>query len=96
MKLNHIQPIFCKFIPDNLEYGNVYISEEYNTSTHLCACGCGILTVLPIGDPNKGVYWIMTKRETNVVSFHPSVGNHHSTCPTKAHYFIVNNKIIWQ
>jgi hypothetical protein len=96
MKLNTIQPIFCKFVPEELEYGKVYISEEYNTSSHLCACGCKNLTVLPIGNPNDGEFWIMTNIENKIVSFHPSIGNHHSACPTKAHYYIVNNKIVWQ
>lgn len=96
MRLNLIQPIFCKFVPDNLEHGIVYISEEYKTSSHLCACGCGNIAVLPIGDPSKGEFWIMTKRNENTVSFHPSIGNNHSACPTKAHYFIVDNKIVWQ
>lgn len=96
MGLNEIKPVFCEFIPDDLEYGIVYISKKWRSSTHLCACGCGNLTVLPIGDPAKGEFWILNKQNENIVSFNPSIGNNHSSCPTKAHYYIIDNKIVWQ
>lgn len=96
MRLNEIKPVFCKFIPDNLEYGIVYIAEEWNSSTHLCACGCGNQAVLPLGNPNIGEFWILSKRNEAIVSFSPSVGNNHSSCPTNAHYFIIDNQIVWQ
>lgn len=41
-RLSYIVPVFVEFIPENLDYGKIYISDTYRTATHLCACGCGI------------------------------------------------------
>jgi len=39
---------FVEFIPAKPEEGILYISIEYKTATHLCACGCGERVVTPL------------------------------------------------
>ena len=31
---------FVKYIPDEIKEDVLYISYEFNTAIHLCACGC--------------------------------------------------------
>ncbi len=38
-----------QYVPEKLEQGKVYISEEYGVAIHLCLCGCGEKVVMPIG-----------------------------------------------
>lgn len=51
MKAIALTPVFTKSIPADPEPGNLYVSMEYRTAVHLCACGCGTKAVTPIG-PN--------------------------------------------
>lgn len=41
-------PLFCEQIPEQLDEGIIYISEEYGVSIHLCACGGKGKTALPL------------------------------------------------
>jgi hypothetical protein len=93
MRLNKLTSLFCKNIPDQLESGILYISEEYNVSIHLCACGCGNKTVIPFKDREDGMFWAMTRNGDNV-TFRPSIGNWQLPC--RSHYFITNNAIDWR
>ena len=43
MKTNEVIPCFVKYIPEQLEPGKIYISDEYKVAVHLCACGCGTI-----------------------------------------------------
>lgn len=91
-----LTPVFIKFIPKPLEEGKLYISEEFNTSIHLCACGCGVQTVLPfnrtINGQNDG--WTLAKNG-DLITMRPSVGNFSGERPYHAHYYITDNKIEW-
>lgn len=88
-RLHELQPEFVRFIPETLQHGILYISREYDTAIHLCACGCGEQTVTPI---NKPYGWQLTEVGTEV-SLTPSIGNFSFDC--KSHYYIKHNKIIW-
>lgn len=79
------EPVFVEYIPDILEYGKVYISEEYGCAIHKCLCGCGRKTVMPLG--NGG--WNLIKENNETVSFTPSVGNFNFDC--KSHYIMTKN-----
>lgn len=72
-----------EFIPEvcNMQAGKFYYSEKYSASNHLCPCGCGMQTPLPI----KEGEWSLTidKGEINVS---PSI-LHRAGC--KSHYVIV-------
>ena len=81
-----IDPVFVETIPNNLEYGKVYISETYNTSTHLCLCGCPNKVIMPLGGGN---WWELVKEPNGTVSFIGSVGNYRFEC--KSHYIITKN-----
>lgn len=70
---------------EELEQGKVYISEKYETSVHLCLCGCGNLTVLPLTND----MWKLIKLDKNTVSFVPSVGNYNFPC--RSHYIMTLN-----
>ncbi len=67
----------------------MYVSREYKTAIHLCACGCGNEVVTPFGSVHG---WEFRKNGTKV-TLHPSILN--TNCPNKAHYFIQNNEILW-
>lgn len=85
-----IIPVFLKYgeyVPNKelMKEREVYISEEFNTSIHLCLCGCKELVVMPL---NKSYGWTYTK-DNGKVSFTPSVGNY--SFPCRSHYIITNN-----
>jgi hypothetical protein len=89
-KLTEIQTVFVELIDFELQYGFLYVSEEYATAVHLCACGCGGKTVTPLG---KGE-WNLSNNN-GVVTLRPSIGNFAGENPYHAHYYITNNKIDW-
>ena len=88
MRVSQITPVFVEFIPDQLESGKLYISEEYETAVHKCCCGCGEEVVTPLSPAD----WRCTKG-ANGVSLSPSIGNWSYQC--KSHYFIRHNKVVW-
>jgi hypothetical protein len=91
MKCDMLIPKFVVTMPDKLEEGVLYISEQYATAIHLCACGCGIETVTPL-QPQFKDGWRLIK-DGLLVSLEPSIGNQKFPC--KSHYVITKNKIIW-
>lgn len=88
-RLERIEPVFVEYLPYQLEYGKLYISEKFETTSHLCACGCGELVVMPF----KAGGWSLTKNDDGTVTMRPSVGNFEFAC--KSHYYITDNKIEW-
>lgn len=96
MRLTELQPIFVEYVPEVLEAGKLYISNEFETTVHLCACGwCNVKTVLPFGRWNEiegGVAWTLTQ-ENGEVTLEPSIGCYQHPC--KSHYYIRKNKIDW-
>jgi hypothetical protein len=79
---------FVDFIPDNLEQGYIYISLEYNTAIHKCACGCGEEVVTPLSPTDwKLIY------NGESVSLSPSIGNWSFKC--QSHYWLKNNDVVW-
>ena len=89
-KIFELKPVYFKYIPEELEIGLMYISLEFKVAIHLCACGCGIKTVTPIG---KGG-WTLTKNDERVI-LRPSIGNFAWEKTYHAHYYITDNKIKW-
>lgn len=88
MRLQSIEPVFVEFVPEKLAPGKLYISLEYNTASHLCACGCGFEVVTILGPADSA----LTKSRRGV-SISTSIGN--SNFPCKSHYWIENNQILW-
>lgn len=85
MKFSHK---FVTRIPENLEDGVVYISVEYATAIHKCACGCGREVVTPFSPTD---WWLVFDGKT--VSLRPSIGNWNFEC--QSHYWITNDTVEW-
>lgn len=81
-----IQHKFVEFIPTKLEDGILYVSIEYKSAVHLCACGCGNKVVTPISPTD----WKLTYNGKSISLF-PSIGNWNFPC--RSHYFITENRI---
>jgi hypothetical protein len=75
-------------MPAQLELGVLYVSEEFETAAHLCACGCGSKVRTPLG-PTE---WTFTDHPDGP-SLDPSVGNWQRPC--QAHYWIDRGEIEW-
>jgi hypothetical protein len=80
MRLRRLEPTYVTYVPGELEQGRLYISMEYSTAVHLCACGCGAKAVTPLASDG----WTLTFDGS--VTLRPSVGNGQSPC--RSHYLI--------
>lgn len=89
-RLTYINPILVTFIParDSMNEGEIYISHEYMTASHICCCGCGEEVVTPL----NAAKW-RAKLLNGKISLYPSIGNWEYQC--RSHYIIKENKIIW-
>ena len=76
-------------IPATLEYGVVYLSQRYQTASHLCICGCRLEVVTPLGLGG----WSATMDRNGNISLSPSIGN--CSFPCRSHYFIRNGGVLW-
>jgi hypothetical protein len=88
MKATTLNNVFTKSIPAVPEAETLYVSMDYQTAVHLCACGCGAKVVTPIG-PND---WVLTFDGT--VTLCPSVGSGQQPC--RSHYYIRHDHIDWR
>jgi hypothetical protein len=79
---------FVELMPKEIEDGVLYISMEYATAIHLCACGCGNKVVTPLSPKD----WKLTF-DGDSISLSPSIGNWNFDC--KSHYWIKNNNVRW-
>lgn len=77
-----------RFMPKELAPGILYVSEEFGTAAHLCACGCGAKIRTPLG-PTE---WTIEDTPYGP-SLWPSVGNWQQAC--QSHYVISRGEIIW-
>ncbi len=85
MKFKHE---FVEFMPDVIKEGVVYISLEYKSIIHKCACGCG----KEVNTPLHPTGWKLLY-DGKSISLTPSIGNWSFDC--KSHYWITNSKIEW-
>lgn len=79
---------FVRAMPDRLDPGILYVSLDYLTTSHLCACGCGEEVVLPL-HPTK---WRVTF-DGHSVSMNPSIGSRALAC--RSHYWIDRGRVRW-
>lgn len=77
-----------KYIPQELIPGVLYVSEEFGTAAHLCACGCGLKVRTPLG-PTE---WTLDVID-NKPNLQPSIGNWQFPC--QSHYWITQGNIVW-
>lgn len=77
-----------KYMPQTLESGILYVSEEFAIAGHLCACGCGQKVMTPLGPAE----WQFAER-AGFPSLWPSIGNWQLPC--RSHYVIREGGIVW-
>ncbi|MBQ6287384.1 MAG: hypothetical protein IJK73_07005 [Bacteroidales bacterium] len=88
-RLNELKPVYCDTFPETFKPGELYISHKYHIAGHLCLCGCGNKSILPLRPHNpKG--WSIAEKDGKV-TLRASVLN--VFCGS--HYFITDNKIEW-
>jgi hypothetical protein len=87
LRASTLHPSFSKHIPSEPDEGVLYVSMEYATAVHLCACGCKSKVVTPLGQAD----WQLTFDGT--VSLRPSIGN--GLLPCRSHYHIRHDAIEW-
>lgn len=85
MKMQHS---FVEFMPDKIQEGVVYISPEFCSVIHLCACGCGE----EVNTPLSPTGWKLIYDGKNI-TLDPSIGNWSFKC--RSHYWIRNSEVIW-
>ena len=79
---------FVEFMPSELKEGVLYVSVQFATVVHKCACGCGNKVVTPISP----VDWKLLF-DGESVSLMPSIGNWEFPC--RSHYWIKSDKVRW-
>lgn len=79
---------FVSLIPENIEAGTLYISIDFKTAIHLCACGCGNEVVTPLSPSDWELIF-----DGESVSLYPSIGNW--SLPCQSHYWIRKGAIKW-
>lgn len=87
LKIQVLRPEFVQHLPDSLNEGVLYISEEFATAGHRCCCGCGEEVITPLNPAQ----WQLSKAGVGV-SLYPSVGNWKFAC--RSHYWIKNGRVI--
>lgn len=75
-------------MPARLEPGVLYVSEEFETAAHLCACGCGSKVRTPLA----AAEWQFMDHPRGP-SLYPSIGNWQRPC--QSHYRICRGEIEW-
>ena len=75
-------------MPKELEPGVLYVSEEFETAAHLCACGCGSKIRTPLGP----IGWSFDETPAGP-SRSPSIGNWQQPC--QSHYWIHRGELVW-
>ena len=73
--------------PERLRPGVLYVSEEYGTALHLCACGCGGEVVTPLR-PKATAGWTL-----DGATLRPCIGNQAWAC--RSHYYVTDGRVEW-
>lgn len=77
-----------KVMPQNLQPGILYVSLEFETAHHLCACGCGQKVRTPLSPAEWQV-----EETPQGVTLHPSIGSWQLPC--RSHYLINKGQVVW-
>jgi hypothetical protein len=77
-----------RYMPNELEPGVLYVSEEFDIAAHLCPCGCHSKVRTPLGLTD----WTLEETE-NGPTLYPSIGNWQLPC--QSHYWIIDGRVIW-
>lgn len=85
----HVKHQFVLSFPSPMEAGTLYVSMEYASCGHLCACGCGREVVTPLRPKDA---WTLTF-DGEAITLSPSIGSRNLPC--RSHYYIRNGKVVW-
>ena len=75
-------------MPQILQSGVLYVSREFETAHHLCACGCGQKVRTPLSPAEWQV-----EESPKGVTLRPSIGNWQLPC--RSHYLIHKGEVVW-
>lgn len=76
------------YMPKELQFGTLYVSEEFEIAIHLCPCGCGSKITTPLG----ATEWSFQETVSGP-SLYPSIGNWQYAC--QSHYWIRGGEVVW-
>lgn len=88
MSTRVLKPAFVDAFPSTLAPDTFYISIEFSSCAHLCACGCGREVITPLSPAQ----WSFIYNGQDV-SVRPSIGNWGLDC--RSHYTIDNGRVVW-
>jgi hypothetical protein len=88
MRTAFLRPEFVRAIPEKLSEGTLYVSIEFATAAHSCACGCSREVVTPLSPTD----WKITYDGVSISLF-PSIGNWSFSC--RSHYWIDGGRVVW-
>jgi hypothetical protein len=77
-----------RYMPKQILSNVLYVSEEFGTAAHLCACGCGKKVRTPLGPAE----WSLEETSAGP-TLRPSIGNWQLPC--RSHYWIRRGQIVW-
>lgn len=75
-------------MPAALEEGVLYVTDEFETAAHLCACGCRSKVRTPLGPTEWSV-----REDQDGPTLRPSIGNWQRPC--RSHYWIIDGAVVW-
>lgn len=75
-------------MPKDLRPGVLYVSDEFKTAAHLCACGCGTKVRTPLGSTE----WTVDETADGP-TVRPSIGNWQLPC--RSHYMLIRGEVVW-
>lgn len=88
MRQTYFSHQIVEFIPERIEDGILYVSQQYRTAVHKCACGCGEEVVTPLGPTDWSI-----QITGDTATLHPSIGNWSFGC--RSHYFLRRGRVVW-
>jgi hypothetical protein len=87
-RVDRLSAVFVDEMPEVLEDGILYVSQECRVALHNCACGCGE----EVSTPLLPTEFTLTMDDGGA-SVWPSIGNHDFACAS--HYIIKRGQIVW-
>ena len=88
VRTSRFEVVQVHLMPKDLVPGILYVSKEFGTAAHLCACGCGSKVRTPLGPTAWSI-----KETKRGPTLRPSVGNWQKPC--KSHYLIIRGEVVW-
>lgn len=88
MRVKRLDHVFVDHVPALPEPGTLYVSLTFRTTLHLCACGCGNETWVPIRPDRHHLVF-----DGESVTLQGSIGNWRFPC--QSHYWIRSGNIVW-